>query len=103
MTTEAVDAIATFYSLIHRRPVGRHVVKYCDSVSCYVMGYEAVREALCRKLRIAPGETTADGRYTLLPTVCIGACDRAPALIIDRDLIFDATPEGVAEVLARYE
>ena len=103
MTTEAVDAIATFYSLIHRRPVGRHVVKYCDSVSCYVMGYEAVREALCRKLDIAPGETTADGRYTLLPTVCIGACDRAPALIIDRDLIFDATPEGVVEVLARYE
>ena len=103
MSTEAVDAIATFYSLIHRRPVGRHVVRYCDSVSCYVMGYEAVRDALCATLGIAPGQTTADGRYTLLPTVCLGACDRAPALNIDRDLVFDVTPEGVAGVLARYE
>lgn len=103
ISTEAVDAIATFYSLIHRRPVGRNIVKYCDSVSCYVMGYEAVRDALIKQLGIAPGQTTADNRYTLLPTVCVGACDHAPALIINQDLIFNATPTDVAEVLARYE
>ena len=103
MSTEAVDAIATFYTLIHRRPVGRNIVKYCDSVSCYVMGYEAIRDSLVKALGIAPGQTTADGRYTLLPTVCVGACDHAPALIINQDLIFDATPAGVAEVLKRYE
>ena len=83
--------------------MGRHVVKYCDSVSCYVMGYEKVRDALVAALGVAPGQTTPDGRYTLLPTVCVGACDHAPALIIDQDLIFDATPAGMAQVLARYE
>jgi NADH-quinone oxidoreductase subunit E len=103
MSADALDSIATFYNLIYRQPVGRHVLMLCDSVSCYIMGYAGIREALIEKLGIREGETTADGRFTFLPNVCLGACDRAPALMIDEDLIGNIAPEGLDEVLARYE
>lgn len=103
MSASAVDSVATFYNLIFRRPVGRHVLMYCDSVSCYVMGAERVREALIAKLGIQPGQTTPDNRFTLLPIVCLGACDRAPALLIDDKHELDATPDRLDEILARYE
>ena len=103
MSADALDSIATFYNLIYRKPVGRHVLMLCDSVSCYVMGYAEIRQALIEKLGICEGETTADGRFTYIPNVCLGACDQAPALMIDEDLIGNLTPEGLDEVLARYE
>ncbi len=93
-STAAVDSVATFYNLIFRKPVGRHVVMYCDSVSCYVMGCDKLRVALEQKLGVAPGETTPDGRFTLLPIVCLGACDHAPAMMIDEDLILDVAPQN---------
>jgi NADH-quinone oxidoreductase subunit E len=101
-STAAVDSVATFYNLIHRKPVGRHVVMYCDSVSCYVMGCDRLRGALERTLGIAPGETTSDGRFTLLPIVCLGACDHAPAMMIDEDLIGDVAPQNLDAILGRY-
>src|SRR5262245_55986552 len=98
----SVDSVATFYNLIFRRPVGRHVVMYCDSVSCYVMGCDKLRGALEQKLGIAPGATTPDGRFTLLPIVCLGACDHAPAMMIGEDLILDAAPAKLDDILGRY-
>ena len=86
MSTADLDSIATFYNLIYRRPVGRHVVMVCDSVSCYVMGCDRLRGEIENRLGIKPGQTTGDGRFTLLPIVCLGACDRAPAIQIDREL-----------------
>jgi NADH-quinone oxidoreductase subunit E len=103
MSPDEVDGIATFYNLIFRRPVGRHVILLCDSVSCWIVGYDGIREALQRRLGIGLGETTADGRFTLLTVPCLGTCDRAPALMIDRDLHRDLTPEGLDAVLERYE
>ena len=103
MSPSAVDAVATFYNLIFRKPVGRHVVMYCDSVSCYVMGAEGVRAALIQKLGIQPGQTTPDNRFTLLPIVCVGACDHAPAMLIDDQHELDATPDRLDEILSRYE
>ena len=103
MSTDALDAVATFYNLIFRRPVGRHVVMYCDSVSCYIMGCDKVRQALEERLRVAPGGTTNDERFTLLPIVCLGACDRAPVIMIDEDLHGDVVPESLDEVLRRYD
>ncbi|MDD5169008.1 MAG: NADH-quinone oxidoreductase subunit NuoE, partial [Syntrophales bacterium] len=93
MTPAELDAVATFYPFIFRRPVGRHVVYLCDSVSCWIMGYEGLRDHLINRLGIGMGETTPDGRFTLLPVSCIGACDHAPALMIDRDLHGELTPE----------
>ncbi len=102
MSTAALDSIATFYNLIYRQPVGRHVVLVCDSVSCYVMGADGLRAEVEAHLGIRLGETTEDGRFTLLPIVCLGACDRAPALMIDEDLIGEVTAEGLPEIFIRY-
>lgn len=103
MSADALDAVATFYNLIFRQPVGRHVVMYCDSVSCYIMGCDKVRQALEEHLGVEPGGTTADGRFTLLPIVCLGACDRAPVIMVDDELHGDIIPKAVGEVLSGYE
>jgi len=103
MTAEELDAVATFYSLIFRKPVGRHVILVCTSLSCWVMGHEQVLQQLCERLKIGFGETTADGRFTLLPVVCLGACDRAPAVMIDNDLHGNLDSEKIDKILAEYQ
>lgn len=97
-----LEGVATFYSLIFRHPVGRHVVKVCDSISCHLTGYEELRDALTQQLGIGYGETTRDGRFTLLPICCIGACDRGPSLMIDDDLHGPVEPVNVAKLLEPY-
>ena len=103
MSPAEVDSVATFYNLIFRKPVGRHVILICDSISCYVMGYKNIYEALQQKLKIKPGETTADQRFTLLPNCCLGCCDRAPAMMIDHDLYHDMTIDMLNDILMKYE
>jgi len=103
MTTEELDAVATFYSFIFRRPVGRHVILVCDSISCYVMGYNPLLDVVKEKLGIAFGETTEDKRFTLLPISCLGACDRAPAMMVDEDLYGPVTPDMMDGILGKYE
>jgi len=102
MTPAELDSIATFYNLIFRKPVGRHVIMVCDSVSCWIMGYETVRDRLLKKLGIGMGETTADGRFTLLPICCLGTCDRAPAMMVGDELYRDLTPEKIDAILERH-
>ena len=102
MTPDELDSVATFYNLIFRRPVGRHVILLCDSISCWVMGYENLRKNLMQLLEIKYGETTIDGRFTLLPNVCLGTCDHAPALMVDGDLYQDVTPEDLEDILSKY-
>jgi NADH-quinone oxidoreductase subunit E len=97
-----LDGVATFFNLILRKPVGRHVIWVCDSVSCWVMGYESVRDYLSSKLGVPLGGTTPDGRFTLLPIVCLGACDRAPAMMVGEDLHGPLDPGKIDEILARY-
>lgn len=97
-----VEGVATFYSQIFRVPVGRHIIRVCDSMTCYIGGHESVLERLRTLLGIAPGQTTADGRFTLIPVCCLGNCDKAPALMIDNDTHGDVTPEGVAALLEGY-
>jgi len=98
-----VDSVATFYNLIFRKPVGRHVILLCDSISCYVMGYQKIYSYLQEKLQISFGETTTDGRFTLLPNACLGTCDHAPALIINQELYRDLTPEKLDEIIKDYK
>ena len=102
MTPEELDSVATFYNLLFRRPVGRHVILLCDSISCWVMGYDQLRDQLTKKLGIQYGETTADERFTLLPNCCLGTCDTAPALMIDRDLYKNVTPDQLDNILEKY-
>jgi NADH-quinone oxidoreductase subunit E len=102
MSTADLDGVATFYNLIRRKPVGRHVAMICDSVSCWIMGCERVRDQLCTRLGATLGESTVDGRFTLLPIVCLGACDRAPAMMIDGDLHTDLNEHRINEILENY-
>jgi NADH-quinone oxidoreductase subunit E len=103
MSSDALDSIATFYNLIFRQPVGRHVVMVCDSVSCYVMGADGLGKAIEEHLDIAFGGTTDDDRFTLLPIVCLGACDKAPTMMIDDELIENVTAERLGEIFGRFE
>ena len=103
MSVAALDAIATFYNRIFRQPVGRHVVMVCDSVSCYIMGADGLARDIQEHLGIGYGETTADGRFTLLPIVCLGACDKAPTMLVDEELIENVRSEDLGRVFGRFE
>jgi len=103
MTTEELDNVATFYNLIFRKPVGRHVILLCDSISCWIVGYMKLYEHLNRTLGISFGETTKDDRFTILPIPCLGTCDHAPALMIDDDLHRDLNPEKLDDILKNYK
>jgi NADH-quinone oxidoreductase subunit E len=97
-----VEGVATFYNLIFRQPVGRHVIKICDSVACFLTGYDEVKDAFSKHLSVGLGQTTADGRFTLLPICCLGACDKGPVLMIDDDTHGDVAPDAVGRLLERY-
>ena len=101
MSALEVEQLATFYTFIYREPVGRYVIHICDSVVCWMDGYESVREYLCRKLNIQPGETTADGLFTLLTVCCIGYCDRSPAMLVNRKAYGNLTAEKIDGILAK--
>ena len=103
MSPAAIDSVATYYNLIFRRPVGRHVILVCDSVSCWIMGYEKILERLKDKLGISYGETTIEGRFTLLSVSCLGTCDHAPAIMINEDLHRDLAIDKLDEILDSYK
>ena len=100
MSPDEVDSGATFYNKIYRKPVGKRVVTICDSVSCWIMGYDELRQKLCDHLGIPLGGTTTDGEITLLPTPCLGACDRAPTAMIGDKLEGPITAD---ELIAQVE
>jgi len=103
MSKEELDSVATFYNMLFRRPVGRHIILLCDSISCWVLGYEKIQEQLTKSLGIKLGETTSDGRFTLLPNCCLGTCDCGPAFMIDNDLYKNVTIEQVDGILKKYQ
>ena len=102
LSAAELDGLATAYPLIFRRPVGRHVILLCDSLSCWIRGQEELLAALRAQLGVGFGGTSADGRFTLLPAACLGACDRAPAMMVDGDLHGPVEPGRLDAVLAAY-
>jgi NADH-quinone oxidoreductase subunit E len=103
MTIDELDSVATFYNHIYRKQVGRHIILICNSVSCWIMGFGTVRDYLTQRLGIEMGGTTPDGRFTLLPVQCLGACDHAPAIMIDEELHWDLDPQKIDNILENYE
>jgi len=95
-----VEELATFYEMIYRRPVGRHVVHVCDSISCWVLGGETLLESLAHLLEIEPGSTTTDGAITLLPCSCLGNCGEAPCIMVDEKQFGRMTLETGAQIVA---
>ena len=103
MTNEEVDGVATFYSRIYRKPVGRNVILICDSVSCMIMDFETLYNYISKKIGISFGETTSDGRFTLLPVSCLGDCNNGPVMMINNDHFNNLTVEKVDKLLDSYK
>ena len=99
MTPLELEELATFYTFIYREPVGKYVIHVCDSVICWMDGYESIRDYFSQKLGIKMGETTSDGLFTLLPVCCIGYCDRSPAILINRKVYGPLTIEKLDDIL----
>ncbi len=94
-----IEELATFYEMIYRRPVGRHVVHVCDSISCWAVGGETLLGALSQLLEIRPGSTTADDSVTLLPCSCLGNCGEAPCMMVDEKQYGRMTPESASQLI----
>ncbi|MBW2410186.1 MAG: NADH-quinone oxidoreductase subunit NuoE [Deltaproteobacteria bacterium] len=103
MTPLEVEELATFYTFTYREPVGKYVIHVCDSVICWMDGYEALKDYLCKTLGINLGETTADGLFTVLPVCCIGYCDQSPAMLINKKVYGHLTPEKIDNVLEKLK
>ena len=99
ISSAQLEGVATFYNRIYRRPVGKTVIHYCNSVSCWMLGAENIRLRLCQHLNVDLGEMSADGEYTVLPIVCLGACDHAPAVLVGDRLRLDVAEEGSVEAI----
>ncbi len=103
MSRHELNGVATFYNLIFRREVGKHVIYICDSVSCWLLNYEAILEHLKNKWKLEPGQTTDDGKFTLVTIPCLGLCDKAPAMIVDKTSYTELTPEKVDDILEKVD
>ena len=99
ISTAQLEGVATFYNLIYRQPVGHNVIHICDSISCHLLGYAEVLEAIKSHLVIDYGQTTADGMFTLLSNVCLGGCDKAPVMMIADKHYEQLTPDKAITIL----
>jgi len=102
LTHEELEGVATFFSHIYLTPPGKHIIFVCDSISCWISGYDTLRGHLAKLLGIKPGETTGDGQFTLMPIACLGVCEQAPAMLIDDALYTKLNREKIDEILQKY-
>ena len=100
MSAEELDGVATFYNLIFRRPVGDKVILLCNSVTCWIKGCDNLQARISEQLEVGLGETTEDNRYTLLPVTCLGACDKAPVMMVGDDLIELVEENQIADIFS---
>ena len=103
MSVSDVYGVATFYSFLSTKPLGRNVIRICQSLPCHLNDSRIVIESLADELGIKPGETTPDGKFSFELTNCIGACDEAPAMLINNDVHGNLTPKKIAEILKSYK
>lgn len=87
ITTSEVHAVVTFYDMFFERPKGKHLIHVCKNVSCMLRGADGLLSSLCSKLKVSPGETSEDGEFTIVPSECLAACDRAPMMLVDEEVI----------------
>ncbi len=99
ITRADVEDVVSYYTMFYTRPVGKFVVNVCRTLSCALNGAERVTEELCGKLGIKPGETDASGTFTLMEVECLGACDRAPAVMVNDSWHECLTPDGASKLM----
>jgi NADH-quinone oxidoreductase subunit E len=95
-------AIASFYQMFSLKPTGKHIIRFCQSAPCHVVGSRQVIQTLQDRLGVAVGETSPDQKWTLLETSCLGVCAVGPVIVVDDDIYGNVTPERVPGILARY-
>jgi len=98
-----VYGVATFYSFLTTKPLGRNVIRVCKSLPCYLKHSQMIIGAVEAEIGIKPGETTGDRRFSLELTNCIGACDKAPAMLVNNDVHGDLTPDKISQILNSYK
>ena len=98
-----LEGVATFFNLVYRQQVGKNVILFCDSVSCWIMGCEGIKGYIKEQLAIDYGETTEDGDFTLIPVPCLGDCDKAPVMMVGPDLHRNLTPEKIDSIIKDYK
>jgi NADH-quinone oxidoreductase E subunit len=97
-TPAEVEDVVSYYTMFYTRPVGKYVLNVCRTLSCALLGAERVTEELCAKLGVRPGETTPDGVFTVVEVECLGACDRAPVVMVNDDGWHERlSPEAVSK------
>lgn len=95
-----VHSLVTFYDMFFDKPVGKHLIHVCKNVSCMLRGCDALLQKVCHQLKIKPGETTSDGEFTVIASECLGACDRAPVMLVNSDVV---GPVAEADLDAIFE
>jgi NADH-quinone oxidoreductase E subunit len=98
-STADVEDVVSYYTMFYSKPVGKRVLNVCRTLSCALLGAERVTEELSKKLGIKPGETTPDGEFTLIEVECLGACDRAPVVMVNDDWHERLAPEQVRDFI----
>ncbi|NNF84716.1 MAG: NADH-quinone oxidoreductase subunit NuoE [Deltaproteobacteria bacterium] len=100
-TPALIYGVATFYTMYNKKPVGKYHLQVCRNLSCSLMGAEHLIERVSEKLGVKPGETTADGRFTLSTVECLGSCGTAPVMQVNDDYYEDLSEESIDAILDR--
>ena len=100
--TSKLLSVATFYHMLSTKPRGRHVIQFCESAPCHVVGGREVWEALKQNLGLEPDQTSKDGKWSLITTSCLGLCGIGPVIMIDDDIYGNVEPGNVPDILSRY-
>jgi len=103
MSVSDVYGVATFYSFLSTKSQGRNVIRICKSLPCFLKNSEIIIKGVEQELGIRPGETTPDGKFSFELTNCFGACDKAPAMMINNDVHGDLAPSKIAQILKSYK
>ncbi len=98
-----VHSVVTFYDMFFEKPVGKHLLHVCKNVSCMLRGADELLEKLCQKLQVKPGETTADGEFSIIPCECMAACDRAPMILADNHVLGPIRDEELEQILEKIK
>ena len=97
-----IFSIASFYHMLSTKKLGRHVVRFCESAPCHVMGGRELIRAIKDNLKLKPGETSSDNKWTLITTSCLGVCGVGPVLLVDDDIYGNVRLHQLPEIFAKY-
>lgn len=100
LTLNEVTSVVTFYDMFYEKPVGKHLIHVCKNLSCMLRGSDELLGQLCQRLNVEPGETTADGQFTVISSECLAACDKAPMMLVDDKVVGPVNEKDLDKILS---